>query len=84
MSWTLDFTLLLEVEAVVEVIDEELGDEIVGSFLRESPVAVDPIAPSYSAYLGETIELQFDFADPLVLEPASDEPDSDELLPEGL
>ena len=36
--------------------------------MRESPIATDPIAPSYSAYLGEEVTLEFNFADPLVLE----------------
>ena len=51
MVWTLDFSLPILVEQMA--LEEDLSDEIVGSLLREFPIATDPIAPSYSAYLGE-------------------------------
>ena len=64
MTWTLDFSLPILIEPIE---DEAIGAEIVGSLLRESPIATDPIAPSYSAFLGEEVILEFNFADPLVL-----------------
>ena len=64
-TWTLDFTLPILVEPMT--IEEELGAEIVGTLLREQPVTTKPIAPSYSAFLGESSSLEFNFADPLAL-----------------
>ena len=63
MTWTLDFGLSILVE--MAIVDDQ-GAEIVGSLLRKSPVAADPIAPSYSAFLGEVAILEFNFEDPLV------------------
>ena len=69
MLWTLDFSLPIYVEPLP--IEDDLGAEIIGSLLREAPIATDPIAPSYSAFLGEEVILEFNFVDPLVLQEES-------------
>ena len=89
MLWTLDFSLPIYVEPLP--IEDDLGAEIIGSLLREAPIATDPIAPSYSAFLGEEVILEFNFVDPLVLQEESstsqgegNEEEPQELGAEGL
>ena len=83
MTWTLDFSLPILVELIED--DGIIGAEIVGSQMREAPIVTDPIAPSYSAFLGEEVILEFNFADPLILQESSSSQQLEgELTAEGL
>ena len=79
-QWPLDLILTIEFLAPVVPISDTTSsssgstgstddDVPLSAFTKDAPVVVGAIAPAYKIIAGQSTELKFDFADPLVVTP---------------
>ena len=82
-QWPLDLVLTIEFLAPVVPISDtgsstsgstgSTGDDIpLSTVIKDAPIVVGSIAPAYKIIAGQSTELKFDFADPLVVTPTQE------------
>jgi len=82
-QWPLDLTLTIEFLAPVVPIsdtatrtsgisDPSSDDVTPSTITKDAPIVVGAIAPAYKIIAGQSTELKFDFADPLVVSPTQE------------